>query len=66
MLRVLIPLSLLLVVSCAHNEQPTVGTKKAAPGEAPRPFRPGENKGEWEDPRYRELKREWQSRSTKS
>jgi hypothetical protein len=57
MRRLLIGVGVLLLslAGCQKAEEP-VGTRPAPPGAAPRPFRPGHSKGEWEDPRLRELR----------
>jgi hypothetical protein len=48
-------LVLLFLVGC-NKQEPPISKRPAAAGEAARPFRPGDSKGEWEDPRLRELR----------
>jgi hypothetical protein len=51
-------LVLVLLVGCQKNEGPVIG-KRPTVGEAPRPFSPADSsKGDWEDPRLRELRKQ--------
>ena len=46
----------LLLLGCQRQGAPPISKRPAAAGQPPRPSSPASNKGEWQDPRLRELR----------
>lgn len=56
MKRLALAAVLLATTGCGEKTVPTVAKTPSKPGEPPRPFAPAHNKGDWEDPRLKELR----------